>query len=248
VHKYRSRNRAGGIGWRLLISALTVAAISVVRHQPVAVTADTFLPHSAGCVGDSYQVPAGSRYIQVVSIGGTGGGGASYNSNNTGGSGGSGAKVTAIVPVTSGQLLRVNAGQNGDDGGSPNGGAATPFHAATQFTSASGGKGGGGGSSVVTALSGDPCLDDAGVSRDAVLVLAGGGGGGGGGNTFGSGGNGGGAGGNADFSGQGAAARTRRAATAPTAAGVAAAQLRLSVVRASADALPRSTVAPALDS
>jgi len=122
------------------------------------------------------------------------------NSNSTGGAGGSGAKVTAIFPVSAGQVLTAvvgRAGNNADQSwsGWPDGGN-------NGF-----GQGQGGGSSFVTnqplvAFTGCKDIATSHLDRNQMLVLAGGGGGGGGGNTFGSGGNGGNAGANSDFSGQ----------------------------------------------
>jgi hypothetical protein len=198
VHKYRSRNREGGIGSRWLIAVLAVAMIGIAARRPLPVAADTFTPDpSGGCGGDTYTVPAGSRYVKVVATGGAGQIGQGFNANNTGGAGGSGAKVNAVFPVTPGQTLNIVVGHNGSGadlfGGWPNGGGTLSKH------------GMGGGSSVVTTgvtvVSGAACLRP-GVRGSDILVLAGGGGGGGGASAFGSGGNGGNGGANADFSGQ----------------------------------------------
>ena len=151
-------------------------------------------------------MPAGTRFVQVVAIGGAGtGGGYHPPSTSTGGAGGSGAKVTTILPVTPGQSLTVVVGRPGNNDSSdfysgwPDGGD-NGFH-----------QGQGGGSSFVTtqplvASTGCQDLATSHLDRSKMLVLAGGGGGGGGGGLFGSGGNGGNAGANADFSGQGGSA------------------------------------------
>src|SRR4051812_26355653 len=85
--------------------ALGMLAVGLVP-QPLPVAAETFTWSDQGCPNGgtlgNYVVPDGTRFVQVVAIGGTGAGGASYNSNNTGGAPGSGAQVTAILPVTSG--------------------------------------------------------------------------------------------------------------------------------------------------
>jgi hypothetical protein len=204
------RKIAAGRGWCRLATVLAAATLVIAPHQPRPVLAETFAP-TGDCLDPSlnpgvhyrsYTVPSGVQTVEVVAIGGAGGAGASFNSNNHGGAGGSGAQVTAILPVSPGQTLRVAVGLNNTIINGDNGGLATPrIPPVTIFDSPAGLNGGGGSASVVTTTDGDPCLRP-GASRDAVLVVAAGGGGGGGGETFGSGGNGGSAGANRDFSGQ----------------------------------------------
>src|SRR4029077_6668104 len=96
-----------GRGWFAVFAALAVAILAAGLVPPaVPVAADTWTTQSSGkCIDGGnaqYTVPNGTRYVQVVAIGGGGSGGASFNSNNTGGAGGNGAKVTAVLPVTSG--------------------------------------------------------------------------------------------------------------------------------------------------
>jgi hypothetical protein len=94
------------------ISAVAAAAAIVV---PLAATgaaaqADTpSQPNTFGYTGaeQTYTVPAGVHYIAASLIGGTGG------ESCTGGSGGSGATLAATIPVTPGEQLYVNVGQNG---------------------------------------------------------------------------------------------------------------------------------------
>ena len=229
--------RRSGRGRYVLAAVLGIVMFAVgFLPPPMPVAAQTWTTVSEGkCFGGleaQYTVPNGTRYVQVVAIGGAGSGGSSYNSNNTGGAGGSGAKVTAILPVSSGQKLNVGVGRNGDPDddhtGFPNGGYSDYRN------------GQGGGSSVVTTPSGDVCLgrgNPVAIDRTPILVLAGGGGGGGGANTFGSGGNGGNAGGNSDFSGQaGSAAYFSTLPTAATVAVAVAARRRPPVVRVPAPA------------
>ena len=217
----RGRGRRFG---RSAAIALGMLAFGLVLHA-VPVAADSWTTTAATCTTKpavTYTVPASTRYAQVVAIGGTGFGGATATDTNTGGAGGTGAKVTAYVPVTPGQQLKVGVGRNGylDDAysGRPNGGLAEYgiWHPSA---------GQGGGSSVVTTAAGDPCLGcatadtlyqvcfrssqdaaraaaDTTAMRAEILVLAGGGGGGGGASGVGSGGKGGNAGANADGSGQ----------------------------------------------
>lgn len=195
--QHRQQRQQRGCAWRRsgLTAAIVLGMLAFglgLRAVPVA--ADTWGPQSPpACPTATYTVPAGTRFVEVVAIGGAGRGGWTFNDNNTGGPGGAGAKVTAHLPVTPGQQLKVAVAHNGDHedprAGFPNGGG-------TLFPS-----GKGGGSSVVTTADGDPCLG-ASAQRSAILVLAGGGGGGGGAGTFGSGGAGGNAGANADRSGQ----------------------------------------------
>lgn len=214
---WRRYGRAVGLALGLLAFGLVLRAVPV--------SADTWTPTAKTCTSGNgpatYTVPGGIRYVGVEAIGGAGFGGASYNGNNTGGPGGTGAKITAYLPVTPFQQLKVGVGRNGaqNDGysGRPNGAQSKV------------GAGQGGGSSVVTTAEGNPCLGceltqdadytdfnicyssshelerakaDTTTTRAQILVIAGGGGGGGGGNTFGSGGAGGNAGVNADLSGQ----------------------------------------------
>lgn len=198
------RTSTSGQRWLRFGAALGLAAVLTglpLSATPVA--ADTFNPQwPPGCPTGTYTVPNGTRYVQVVAVGGAGHEGSGYNSSNTGGAGGTGARVSAILPVTSGQRLSVVTARNADPddaySGFPNGGVPN-YHSGLSNS-------GGGGASFVTSSSptlqfGIGCTPD----RSSMLVLAGGGGGGGGASTFGSGGAGGNAGANADYSGQGGA-------------------------------------------
>lgn len=189
----------------LLLQALLVTVVPAAADVTPTGTTYTSAGAFPPCPAGTYSVPAGTRYLQVVAIGGAGTSGVtdSVNSNSTGGAGGSGAKVTAIFPVSAGQSLTVVVGRAGNNdtsdafSGWPDGGD-------NGF-----GKGQGGGSSFVTTqllVASTGCKDIATshLDRSKMLLLAGGGGGGGGGNTFGSGGNGGNAG--FGFSGQGGSA------------------------------------------
>jgi hypothetical protein len=175
----------------LLMQGLLVTIVPASADTTSASTWGPQFPPS--CPTGTYTVPTGTRYVEVIAVGGAGRGGWTFNDTNTGGPGGSGARVRAILPVTAGQVFKVVVAHNGDAAdpsvGYPNGGP-------TAFDS-----GKGGGSSVVTTGAGDPCLG-ASAPRGAVMVLAGGGGGGGGATVLGSGGAGGNAGATIDFSGQ----------------------------------------------
>ncbi len=163
---------------------------------------DTSFPKNQPCPNDSYTVPAGVSYVKITAVGGAGVGGDSTNVVNnivatgglvvgkdlsapsstvswadiTGGSGGHGANVSAVYPVTAGQVLYIVAGMPGQVGmkssrgiysaGFPGGGYG--FHP-------------GGGYSMVTtqkpAHTTDPNICN--VDKGAILIIAGGGGGGG---------------------------------------------------------------------
>jgi hypothetical protein len=196
-HWWKIRRGWGGYG---LAAALGIALLAFgLALPPLPVAADTFNPVTAVCPTGTYIVPDGTSYVQIVAIGGTGAGGSSVNDTNHGGHPGTGAKVTAILPVTPGQVLGATVGHNGgispNAPGFPNGGPSP--------------NGEGGGSSFVTSGSTFACPQNTSnnanfgvVDRSAILVVAGGGGGGGGAMTAGSGGNGGNAGTSADGSGQ----------------------------------------------
>src|SRR4051812_32553186 len=139
---------------RLLWLHLVAAVITLIGSAGVATPAQAEASTTWGpqvppaCPTATYTVPAGVHYVEVIAIGGAGRGGWTFNDNNTGGPGGAGAKVTAHLPVTPGQQLKVVVAHNGDaavtSAGYPNGGG-TPFAS-----------GKGGGSSVVTTSAGDP--------------------------------------------------------------------------------------------
>ena len=192
------RQKSGqGRGRRYGLTAalgLGVLAFGLMLHA-VPVAADTWNQPRGLCpTVNPYVVPAGTRFVKIVAIGGAGTEGSSYNATNTGGNRGLGAEVWAIVPVTPGQELGIMVGENA--GSTFNGVFATPNGGASSYLNS-----GGGGSSAVSTAAGNPCLTTS-TPRGELLVVAGGGGGGGGGNTFGSGGNGGNAGLSADLNGQ----------------------------------------------
>jgi hypothetical protein len=114
-----------------------------------------------------YTVPAGITQLYVIAIGG-GGGGSSWNHDV--GWGRPGAKVTALVPVTPGQVLKAVVGCRGGDGGDESRAGGPGYGKGGAGGKANlmydGGGGGGG-----TAL-----LD----SNSRPLIVAGGGGGAGG--------------------------------------------------------------------
>ena len=225
VQQRQTIGRGRGRSYRLT-AAIGLGMVAVaLALQAVPVAAASWTTAANTCISGNgaatYTVPAGTRYVQVVAIGGTGFGGATATDNNTGGRGGTGAKVTAYLPVTPYDELKVGVGRNGNQNtgysGRPNGAQSKV------------GAGQGGGSSVVTTAAGDPCLGcvhtqdatytdfnvcysstydaeraraDTAATRAELLVVAGGGGGGGGGNTSGSGGKGGDAGLYQNFSGE----------------------------------------------
>ncbi|MEX0992804.1 MAG: glycine-rich protein [Solirubrobacterales bacterium] len=111
----------------------------------------------------TFVVPAGVTSLNVVAIGGYGGNGAGSGSY-IGGLGGASAKVSGSLPVSPGQTLYVEVG---DDGASGAGGAGG-------FNGGGQGGGGGGGASDVRTV---PLA--AGLGLDTRLIVAGAGGGGG---------------------------------------------------------------------
>jgi hypothetical protein len=198
----------------LLASGLVLQAVpaSATPLPSGAVTYTSGTGANLLCPAGTYVVPAGTRYVQVVAIGGAGTGGGTYSANSTGGPGGNGAQVTTVLPVSAGQSLTVVAGRPGSNG-TTDSNSGWPDGGVNSFN-----LGQGGGSSYVTTQPLFPrsgCKDGTNdgltpptvlhLDRSQMLVLAGGGGGGGGSSLFGSGGSGGNAGANADLSGQGGA-------------------------------------------
>jgi hypothetical protein len=167
------------------LSKLLVLGLAVIAAPLIVVTA-TATPAAAAtqvafdCAGvrsGTYIVPAGVTALRVHAAGAKGAAGAGTAVGTyAGGSGGEGAVVDAVVPVSAGQSLAVQAGcgQSGAHQGGQRGGAGT--HGGCAGTS--GDAGSGGGSSAVR-------------SSGTSLVEAAGGGGGGAAGCYGAGGAGG---------------------------------------------------------
>jgi hypothetical protein len=143
-----------------LVGAPVLAAEPAAAAEPV-----TFLP--AGGVAQTYTVPDGVTYLRVLAVGGTGGPGQPAN-GLPGGVGGRGEIVAANVVVEPGQELNVVVGQNGADGGAPDGGFEGDGD--TRRNGTDGGRGGGSSHVVGCATAACPELFQ--------LWAAGGGGGG----------------------------------------------------------------------
>lgn len=111
----------------------------------------------------AFIVPSDVKAIKVVATGASGGGATGYGEKSHGGDGG---RLTATIPVTSGERLAVFVGGAGGPSGGFNGGAPSGG------TSGSGGSGGGGGGASDVREQGSRL-------RDRVIVAGGGGGGGG---------------------------------------------------------------------
>jgi hypothetical protein len=110
-----------------------------------------------------FTVPPDVTAIKIVATGASGGGATGYGEKSHGGNGG---RLTATIPVMSGEVLAVFVGGAGGPSGGFNGGAPSGG------ISGSGGDGGGGGGASDVRESGDRL-------RDRVIVAGGGGGGGG---------------------------------------------------------------------
>ena len=160
------------------VAALLVAAAAAGAPATAAASSSMTFSHTG--YSQAFQVPAGVTSIHVVAIGGKGGVGATVD-GAVPAPGGQGGRVTADLPVTSGELFGVwvgAAGQAPDPlttasgygglGGDAAGGSSTGGHGGTGRAASSGG-GGGGGASLLTDLGGN------------VILAAGGGGGSGGG-------------------------------------------------------------------
>src|SRR5262245_29271260 len=78
----------------VFLPLLALLVMVVPGAADVTAPAETYTSSGAfpPCPAGTYSVPAGTRYVQVVAIGGAGSSGAtdSINSNSTGGAGGSG--------------------------------------------------------------------------------------------------------------------------------------------------------------
>jgi hypothetical protein len=149
-----------GIGPARRLSGIALVLLALVGAgvadcAPAA--AQTFLPIGSE---QTFTVPSGVESVQVVAVGGHGGSAGSIG-------GGAPATVSAVLPVTPGQLLYVEVGDNGE--AAANGGA--------------GGFNGGGASGGADAAGGGGASDlrilprTSGLSPDSRLIVAAGGGG-----------------------------------------------------------------------
>ena len=143
------------------VSALAAAAAAVVPLAASGAAQADAPSQTFGSTGaeQTYTVPAGVESITESLTGGTGGSGCA-----AGGSAGAGATLTATTPVTPGQKLYVNVGQNGELNGPATFGGGGSSNAGW----ASGEGASGGGASDIRTASGD--------LSTRLLVAAGGGG------------------------------------------------------------------------
>jgi glycine rich protein len=165
-------------------AAITLAALAVglgssgAFAQPASASTQTF-----GFTGleQPYMVPAGVHSVHVIAVGAMGGSG-SDSGENIGGSPGFGARVEADLPVTAGQILFIEVGGTGADGGGIVGGGAGGFNGGGSSNNGEfhePGGGGGGATDIRTCsmlAAGCALAPDTLSSR---LLVAGGGGGGG---------------------------------------------------------------------
>jgi hypothetical protein len=152
---------------RFLSHLAVVALLSIVLWPGLAVRAS--VARAEGCsTGEQsfeytgaeqcYVVPAGVSEVQVLAIGAKGGAPSAFGSEQ----GGYGAVANALVPVSPGQTLYVEVGEDGGFGGGGNAGS------------------GGGSSDVRTCSAAAMSCPDGVTSLGSRLVVAGGGGGAGG--------------------------------------------------------------------
>ena len=146
---------------RASISALAVTAATVVPLAASGAAQADAPSQTFGSTGaeQTYTVPAGVDSVTASLTGGTGGSGCA-----SGGSAGAGATLTATTPVTPGQKLYLNVGENGELNGPATFGGGGSSNAG--WASAEGASGGG--ASDIRTASGD--------LSTRLLVAAGGGG------------------------------------------------------------------------
>ena len=143
-----------------------MGCLGIVIPASAGAATETFLPTGGE---QTFTVPPGVTSVKVIAVGGRGGTGAGAPVG-----GGFGAAAIADLAVDPGQVLYVNVGGNGEDGGFSSGGAGG-FNGGGSSTDNGDRGGGGGGASDVRTIS-----RSAGTSVFSRLVVAGGGGGSGG--------------------------------------------------------------------
>ena len=170
--------------FKRLRTAITLAALAVgllswaAFAQPASAATQTF---AFTGFEQPYMVPAGVHSVHVIAVGAKGGRG-SDTDTDIGGSPGFGARIEADLPVTPGQVLFIEVGGTGADGGGVGGGGAGGFNGGGSSNDGVFGHpgGGGGGATDIRTCSrlaaGCALAPDTLTSR---LVVAGGGGGGG---------------------------------------------------------------------
>jgi hypothetical protein len=190
---------AGLAPLRVLCTVLVAAVLAVGTLHPVNAQAPK-LPVAADCpiatspmnfapsgTEQCFTVPNGVRQIQAGLVGGSGGFG--FNPTAASPAGGNGAAVVAVVDVTPGQVLYVDVGGNGLNGGvfkPPEKGGVGGFNgggnagASTAGVNAPPAGGGGGATDIRTAPSAGCAATPVAVASLASRILVAGGGGGGG--------------------------------------------------------------------
>jgi hypothetical protein len=165
-------------------SAVTLAALAVglaswgAFAQPAAASTQTF-----GFTGfeQPYMVPAGVHSVHVIAVGAMGGRG-SDSGVSIGGSPGFGARVEADLIVTPGQVVFIEVGGTGADGGGIVGGGAGGFNGGGSSNDGEFHKPGGGGGGATDIRTCSMLAAGCALAPDTLssrLLVAGGGGGGG---------------------------------------------------------------------
>jgi hypothetical protein len=155
------------------------AAVWILTPQPSSAATRTF---SFTGTEQSYTVPAGVHSIHVLAVGAPGGVGSDNGGMITGGPAGFGDRLEADLAVTPGQVLFVEVGGRGADGGDAAGGGAGGFNGGGSSNDGGfllPGGGGGGGTDIRTCSMLSTTCTAAPDTLSSRLLVAGGGAGGG---------------------------------------------------------------------
>lgn len=172
----------GELGLGLRRRAIAVALITFGCLGAIAPTSALATPQVFGFTGteQTYVVGPGVHSLHVVAIGAPGGKG-SDSPPSLGGLGGRGARVEGDLAVTPGQVLYIEVGGAGADGGAIAGGGKGGFNGGGSSNNGGFNKpggGGGGATDLRTCSATGPCVGATDSITSRLLVAAGGGGGG----------------------------------------------------------------------
>src|SRR5262249_3649914 len=105
--------RGGRVGSRIALAAVVVMTTIGRAHADPLVTQAATPPYTGA--RRTFVVPSGVRTLSVTADGGAGGQGYQSASEGLGGPGGIAGEVSAMIPVTPGETLRIAVGGRGED-------------------------------------------------------------------------------------------------------------------------------------